>query len=273
VRTNKKGGATVILLLLLAAAGIGVAVPNFRPWNWFADKPPTKELLKAQAELEKAKQEAKDAQQALELARVAENAAKDSEVAYAQQMALGASESLKKATPEPAVKLAISLLDRTNVGLASAIGVLPPDKQAEIIKLVGQLLSQQQAEIESANKRLTELDRKFTVVSAERDGLKQELPLLQQKVAETSKELATKNEIASVATAKVVNFAEKVAAKEREAGSLTAQVNNLGRVLLLVGLLYLFVHFILPSLAAEYPGIGFLSHMNKTLKSLTSAHN
>lgn len=271
---NRAAADPLTLTILAGAAALGLFWPNIRPWNWsmFAAKPPTAQLVQAQADLEKARADAATAQAALAAAQQAELAKKDTQLRYAQQMAVGASESLAKATPEPAVKLALALLDRTNHGLAAALGDLPADKQAEILRVVAESLSGLQSDLAKANATLAARARELAIATTERAALQAQLPTLTAKLAEKETLAATATAVAAAKTQAVVTYAEKLAEKERAAGSLTAQINNLGRILILAGLAYLFAHFLLPSLAQEFPGSRVLTWMNKTTKSLTSSH-
>lgn len=262
------------LTIMGGSLALGLFWPNLRPWNWpmFQPKPPTAALASAQADLEKARAEAAAAQAALAAAQQAELERKDAQLRYAQQMAAGATESLTRATPEPAVQLALSLLDRTNHGLAAAIGDLPSAQQAEILRVVAESLSGLSADLAKANATLAARDRELAIATTERADLRAQLPALQNKLAEKETIAATATATVAKKTQEVVAYAEQVAAKEREAGSLTAQVNSLGRILLIVALGYLFVHFVLPSLAQEFPGSRVLSYVNKAAKSIASAH-
>lgn len=256
-------------------AGFMVLVPNARPWNLFhKDQVATAsaDLAKAQAETEKAKLEAKMATDALNSAQAALLAKKDSQIGYAQQMASGASESLKKATPEPAVTLAVALLDRTNTGLAAAIGQLPADKQAEIVKIVSDSLSGVQERLNDANARLVAKDKELSVATTERDAIKAQIPQLQAKLTEKDALVVSSTQIAAQKTELLVSAAEKAEAKVKESGSLLAQVNSLGRWLIIIGIAWLVKDLVLPSLAQEFPGAKAVVWLNKTVKSITSAH-
>jgi len=275
--TMKKTRAAIdpiTLGVLAGAAALGIFWPNLRPWNWamFQPKPPTTELVKAQADLAKARADAAAAQAALEATRAAELAKKDEQLRYAQQMSAGATEALAKAPPEPAVKLALQLLDRTNHGLAAAIGDLPADKQAEIVRIVAQSLSGLSDQLAAAQSALAEKDRALAIATTERATLQAQVPALETQLHTKETLLAEKTNDVAVKTQAVVTYAEKIAAKEREAGSLAAQVNNLGRLLLIAGVAYLFVHFVLPSLAQEFPGSRAITVVNKAVKSIASAH-
>lgn len=60
--------------------------------------------------------------------------------------------------------------------------------------------------------------------------------------------------------------------KEARANSLDAWAGNLVRSLIWVGVAYLVIHWVLPSLAQEFPGVRLLQVANKAVKSVTSAH-
>lgn len=275
---NTRAFAIPAVVWVIAALGGAamVAVPNFRPANWFSkDKvaEANAALQSAQADVAKAKSEAIAAQVALQALRDTELAKKDAQLGYAQQMAVGASESLKQATPEPAVKLAISLLDRTNTGLAAAIGALPPDKQQEIVRLVAQSLSGMADQLAAANATLAQKDRELAVITTERTEAKAQIPKLETALKAKEEALAEKTAVVATKTDQLVAQAEKIAAKEREAGSLASQVNNLGRLLIVICLIYVVAHWLLPSLAQEFPAFKLLGTLNRTVKSVTSAHS
>lgn len=270
----------VVWVIAILGGGAMVAVPSWRPPSWFKKDQvaaANTELQRAQADLARAKADAQAAQDALAKVQQAELAKKDAQIRYAQQMAAGATESLAKATPEPPVKLAIALLDRTNHGLAVAIGDLPLDKQAEIIKIVSDSLSGVQAKLDEANAALAAKDKELTVVTTERTALKAQIPVLQSQLV--AKEAVVVQQTATVAekTQLVVAVAEKLQAKEKEAGSLTAYAHNLGVTFIIVCVLFIIYlvvkDVVLPSLAAEFPANKIATGAYRLSQSLTSAHN
>lgn len=275
-KTRNSGFAVPVVIWIVGILGATQIVPNFRLTNLFKKPPPTAELVKAQADLEAAKADAARANAALLGAQQAERDKKDAQIAYSQQMAAGAAEALRTATPEPPVKLAISLLDRTNTGLAAAIGSLPPDKQAAIVKIVEDSLSGIQDRLDSANAALAVKDRELAVVTSEREALKIELPKLQTKLDAKEEVVAQQAAVVADTTAKVVIYANNAAAKEKEAGSLGATVHNLWVALgFLVAGVVIFLGIkdvILPSLAAEYPASKVITGAYRIATSLTSAH-
>lgn len=276
MKANSRGEVVTVVLIVLSALGATQLVPNWRISALFAKKPPTAELVKAQADLELAKADAARANAALFAAQQAERDKKDAQVAYSQQMAAGAAEALRGATPEPPVKLAISLLDRTNAGLASAIGSLPADKQAAIAKIVEDSLSGIQARLDSANAALATKDRELAVATSERETLRAELPKLQTKLEAKDAIVTQQAAVVADTSAKVVAYANNAAAKEKENGSLGATVHNLWVALGWLGagvVIFLGVKdVVLPSLAAEFPASKFISGAYRIATSLTSAH-
>lgn len=276
MKASNRGEVVTVVLIVLGALGATQLVPNWRLSAIFAKPPPTTELVKAQADLAAAKADATRANAALLAAQQAERDKKDAQIAYSQQMAAGAAEALRTATPEPPVKLAISLLDRTNTGLAAAIGSLPPDKQAAIVKIVEDSLSGIQARLDSANAALAIKDRELAVATSERETLKAELPKLQTKLDAKEAVVAQQAVIVADTTAKVVVYANNAAAKEKEAGSLGATVHNLWVALgFLVAGVVIFLgvkDVVLPSLAAEFPASRLITGAYRIATSLTSAH-
>ena len=268
------GFAPVVVLIVCAAIGGAALVPNWRPWNWaiFQPKVPVAALTQAQADLAKAQKEAAAREADLLAAQAKERAGLVDQVGYAHQMAAGASAALKKAPPSPEVILASGLLDRVNSSLSAAIGDLPPQRQAEILAIVDGALSAKQAEIDAAKASLASRDADLARVTTEREQVKAQIPALQLSLSTAQAQVASKQADVAVQTAKVVTFAEKLQATEKEAGSLSAQVGSLFRIAILVGLIYLLIHVVLPSLAQEFPALGWLTTLNKVTKSVTSAH-
>lgn len=247
---SHRGAVPVIVIWLLGLAGASQLVPNWRIGAIFSKKPPTAELQSAQADLAKAKLEAITAQLALKAAQDAEEVRKLAQTRYAQQMAAGASSALKQATPQPAVTLAASLMDRANNGLAQAIGDLPADRQAEILRIVEQSLSGIESELQAAKINLAQRDHDLQIASSERESLRQQIPALQTQLQ--AKDAVVTQATATVAakTQEVVVYADKAAAKEREAGSLSALVGQLWRglgilavIAILIGCLWLYAKF------------------------------
>lgn len=265
-----RGDITIVVLVVLGLVAASQAVPNFRPTNWFKkDAAHTQELAKAEADAAKARQEALDARKQLE-SIVAEQQQKTLEqVQYSQQMIAGIPRALAKEEQTAGVRLATGLAIRASGGLAAAIGDLPLDKQEEIIKIVDGVLSGVVDERNEALRQLAAKDAELRVISQTKASLEAQLPALQATVKAKDEQLAVQTAKVAETTAKVVSYADKAALKEKEAGSLGAQVDKLGTLLLILGFAYLIVHFVLPSLAADFPA---LQTVNKLTKSITSAH-
>lgn len=272
---SRRGVIPVVYLVVIGLIAASQAVPDFRITNLFAkDKVKSADLAlkKAQDDLVKAEADAKASQIALEAARKAEREKQVSQVAYSQEMAQGASEALRNATPEPPVKLAMSLLERTNTGLAAAIGSLPLDKQAEIVKIVSDSLSGVQARLDEANAQLAAKDKSLAVTTSERDTLKSQIPILQTQVEAKDKIVLQKTSEVAQKTQAIVAVAQNLQAEIKKSGSLESFGDNCLRFIVLAGILYLIGHFALPSLAAEFPAVRLLQGANRTITSLISSH-
>lgn len=269
---NQKGAIPVLVLWALGLLAATQLVPNWRVSALFAKPPPTKQLNQAEAALAKAQAQAKQAEDKLASINAQVEAEKAQKLSYAQEMTAGAVSALDKAPVSPEVTLARSLSQRAALGLESVIGGLPADKQKEIEDIVTGALSQKQAEVDAAKAALAEKDKELQLAIATQTTLQAEIPQLttQAKTAEAKAEAA--QAVVTAKTNEVAAYADKAAAKEKEAGSLGAVLTKaawLGGVFLFV---IFFCNFILPSLAAEFPGVAWLVKLNQTTKSLTSAH-
>lgn len=266
----------VPVLVVAAVLGIGGAalVPNWRPWNWsvFQPKVPTAALTQAQAALVLAQKQAADREANLAAAKAREHADLVQQLGYADEMAWGASVALSKAPPSPEVALANGLVTRAHTSLRDAIGDLPAARQAEITAIVDGALSAKQAEVDAARAALAARDADLAKAAAERDQVQKQIPALQASLATANATVAATQATVTVKTAEVVTYAQKVAAKEEEEGSLTAQLGSLLRIAAFVAVLYILIHVVLPSLAQEFPALGWLTTLNKITKSVTSAH-
>lgn len=263
------------LIIVVAAAalfgwGSGLKMPSF-----FKKQPPTQQLVIAQSELEAAKA-AQAAAEAKLAALNAEAAAKTKEqIRYAQQTNEGVVTALDRVAAEhrtAEVVLAGDLARRTTVSLAAAVGDLPPQQRAEILKIVDLALSKVEAERDAAKAALVEKDRILQGTIQEKELLARELPKLQASVQAKTAEVLAKEAVVQTTTAQVRVYAEKSAEAEKRAGSLDAWAGSLVRWGILAGILYLLVHFALPCLAQEFPGARLLGKINQTAKSLSSAH-
>lgn len=212
-------------------------IPSWRVWHLWGANPPTAALIQAQADLTKAKEDARIAQEALNAARDAETARKASQLSYGYQMAYVASKALESAPVSPQTALAVSLLNRSNTALTAALGSLPQDKQNEIILIVSQSLSGAADQLAQANATLAIRDKELAVATAERSVLQGQIPALQTALETKSKAVEAQSAVVAEKTASVVTYAEKLAAKEKENGGLGALVGNLWRTIQIMGVL------------------------------------
>ncbi|HWA07925.1 MAG TPA: hypothetical protein VG838_00510 [Opitutaceae bacterium] len=269
---SQRGAIPVLVLYAVAALAATQLVPNWRLSNLFQKGPPTKELVAAQADLERAKAEAATAQAALAAATAERDSRMKQQVASGQQMVAGVQAALSRAPQGPEVKLAAGLAGRASLALSSAIGDLPADKQAEIQVIVEQALSSKQAEIDAANAALIKKDVELAQTTAARAAAEAKIPALEADRDAATARAAIAQASVTEKTGQIVKYAEAAARDKSENGSLGALVRKLGWVIVIAGLLYLLAHFLLPSIAQEFPNVGALQTLNKTVKSLTSAH-
>ena len=245
--STRRGSLTVIVLAAVAAAALvfggGLSLPSF-----LQKKPPTAQLDTAQRDLAAAKAAQAAAEAALATVRAQEEAKKREQVIYAQEMATGAANAIAR-VPEAArvaeVKLAGELLDRTVGGLAAAIGALPADKQAEIVRLVAGALSAKQTEVDAARAALAAKDAELKVAAIERAQLAAKVPALEAAVQTKAAEVAVHEVTVAAKVAEVERYANTAAAERAKSGSLSAYAGKIERVLIgLVALYVLFVFFV-----------------------------
>lgn len=226
MKGNRAVVIPVLVYWLAGGAVLSQTVPNWRVWHLWGAKPPTAALIQAQTDLEKAKAEAKIANDSLNAARDAETARKASQLSYGSQMAYGASKALESAPVSPQTALAVSLLNRSNAALTSALGSLPQDKANEIMQIVSQSLSGAADQLSQANATLAIRDKELAVATAERSALQNQIPALQTALETKSKAVEAQSAVVAEKTASVVTYAEKLAAKEKENGGLGSLINN-----------------------------------------------
>lgn len=245
---NQCGFADPLTLVLIGGLALGYALGGWKPLGPFKKKPPTEQLTKLQAELDKAIADTKAAVAAVEAAKTLERQKLEAQIRAAQQDNLGAVTALKKVpTPyqTPEVRLAQRMAMRVDMKLAAAIGKLPEADQQAMIELIEQALSDKQAEVDLANQKLAALDSDFKAVTGEREKLKAEIPKLTEratKAEETAK--AVQSEV-TAKTEEVKTWANKADAALRENGGLWS---NLKKGALLLVALYAFLAFGLPAI-------------------------
>lgn len=269
---NQRGEAVTLIIVILGLLGATQLVPNFRPSNWFKKGPPTAELVAAQKKLDDADSRAKAAQLQLDKI-VAENSAKkDTQIGYSQQMVAGAIESNSHAPESTEKAITDAFLQRADIGLSSAIKPLDPALKAEVISIVAQLRSGDQEKIKAANAMLVEKDKQLQQAATDRVKLEADARTVTAEKVSIAKERDGLKEVVAATQTQVVAYADTAHEKEKEAGSLGALVHKLVWVVGVIVAIVIFANWILPSLAQEFPGIGWLVALNKTTKSVTSAH-
>jgi hypothetical protein len=272
MKNNCRGAIPVIVVYVLGALGLTQLVPNWRVGNLFAKGPQTKELRAAQEAAAKAQAEAATAKSNYEAALLEQRTKTVQQSQYSQQMIHGIPIALARAPQTPEVVFATGLAKRASTGLAAALGDLPPDKQSEIAFLVEQALSAKQAEVDAANAALALKDKELAVTTAEKKIIEAKLPVLEQKAQAAETKAIAAEGVVVVKTNQVAVYAEKAAEKEAENGSLGALVQKLFWVIGIFAALYILVHFVVPSLAQEFPAAQKLNSFNKAVKSVFSSH-
>lgn len=272
--TNSRGVAPVVVIVALAVGAIALLLPSWHLPAFLQKTPPTAQLQKSETDLLAARAAQAAAEAQLAQARAAEVARTTEQIRYAQSNAAGATTALAHVPPAhltPEVKLAADLIGRTNTGLAAAIGALPPDQREEMERLVTGALSAKQAEVDAARAALAEKDAQLQTTISEKSVLAAEIPQLQAAVQTKTAEVQVKAAEVQTRTQEVSAWAEKKAAADAKAGSLDAYAGNLVRIIIAIGILYVIAHFMLPSLAQEFPASRVLTWIDKTVKSVTSA--
>jgi signal transduction histidine kinase len=247
--------AIVDPVTLVAIAAIGLAVGVFaggwRPFQFLKKAPPTAQLTQLQADLAAAQAQAEAARRDHAAATAAERAKLEAQVRAAQQDAAGTQAALARVPAEhrtAEVRLAGAMAQRVSLKLAAAIGALPADQQQAMIELIDQALSDKQAEVDEAMRRLAQRDAEFATLARERDTVRAMIPVLEQRVAnaeQTAK--ATQSEVTQK-TNEVKIWATAKDQAERQAGGFAAQIDRIWRIFLWIAGGYLFLAYILPGL-------------------------
>lgn len=269
---NTRGVIPVIVLYTLGALAATQLVPNWRLTHLFAKGPQTDQLRTAQDAAAKSKAAADLAEAHYNSAVADFEKQKMGILRDSQQFLAGIPAALKRAPQSPEVTLAASLADRASKGLVSAIGDLPADKQAEIIAIVDGALSAKQAEVDAAKAALAQKDVELAQIVAAKQSVEAQLPALAASVKTAEAKSDAANAFVTVKTAEVAAFADKADAKEKENGSLGALIGKLEWWAIVFAAGFLFVNFLLPSLAQEFPASKIISTVYRWTTSLTSAH-
>lgn len=261
---------TIILVLGALALWPSLHLPAF-----LQKKPPTKQLSQDQKDLAAAKNAQAQAEAALAAARASEAAKTQDQLRYAQQMSSGASMALAKVPAEhqtPEVKLAAELTARADNGLATAIGRLPADQQAEMTALINNALSAVTAQRDAAQAALAQKDAQLQSTTAAKLAIEAQLPVLQASLKRKDAQVAAKQTDVDEKTAEVADWAQKKAASDAEAGSWKAYAVDAVRIIAAILILWALVHFICPSLAQEFQGSKVIQAVYRWTTSIFSSH-
>lgn len=243
---NRRGIVDVALLVIVGAAGI--VAGSWKPLNMFAKKPPTAALSELQVKLDVATADAAKARAESAAAVASERLRLEQQVRGSQRDNLGAATAIKRVPKEhrtAEVLLAASMIDRTGFKLGAAIGRLPEEDAAQMVGLIDELLSNKQAEIDEANRKLAALDADFKAVTAEREVLKAQLPKLAERAIEAEKTVVAVQVEVKTKTQQVKDWADKTFAAEQQNGSLWSGIK---KAALFIGGIYLFLAFGLPAI-------------------------
>lgn len=203
MKNNNRGEVVTTVVLVLALSGVAGVLAGWRPLDLFRKKPDTVQLTKLQADLAasqaaeaKARADAVQLQHDKDAAILAERQKYNDQLRSAQQSNVGAEYVLGKiANPSPEVALGRSMVARTNLRFAVALGALPKEQQDDIVQMMDGIIAQR----DDAVAKLAETDKKFTQLTGEHAATVQTL-------ATTTTQLVTANqkvEILAVETGKV----------------------------------------------------------------------
>lgn len=251
-RRHLRAAVDPVSLVLIVVLGLGAAkLAGWKPLAIFAKKPPTEQVTKLQADLEKAKAELAAADAAKRAADAAERDRQEEQVRWSQQMTAGAADALTRQPAEhrtPETQLAADLLARANFGLAAALGSLPRDKQAEIITIVDRALSAVQADRDAALAALQAKDRELHAVTLEREQIKAQIPVLAARLETKDATVREVEARLNLKTSEVLTYAAKASEKERDAGSLSSALNRLLKIVIGASCVWAFLAYVLPLL-------------------------
>lgn len=264
-----RGAIDPVTLILVGALAAGVIGGGWKPSNWFKKAPPTEQLTKLQAELEQAKKAAEQAEKDKQAAIAAERAKLETQIRSAQADNLGTETALKKVRPEgqtPEVKLAARMAQRVSLKLATAIGRLPVEEQEAMVTLIEQALSDKQAEVDEANRKLAEADAQFKAVTGEREQLKAQIPVLSERARKAEEMASLKASEVGAKTEEIKKVADKLYQADQENGSLWS---NVKRGAFILGGIYLFLAVGLPAIVKHMAPGNPLKSVLRDISGLT----
>lgn len=268
---SRRGAVDPVSLVVIGLVAI-LAVPNWRPWNWGKKAPPTAELVAAQKDAAQAKATAAALQARVDAIAVQNEVKKQEQLTYTHQQLIGAIESNAKAPDSLERAITDAFLQRADIGFNAAVGKLDPALREEVIGIVAQLRSGDQAKIAAANAMLAEKDKELNEATVARVKLEADAVIVKAQRDKAQAEAAKKSANETKLTAQVVSYANKSYEKEKEAGSLGATVEKLFWILGFCVGGYILIHFFLPLWAQSYPNIGWLQKVAAFGKNITTAH-
>jgi len=242
---NRKGIIDPVTLVLIVGLGAGFVLGSWKPLNWLKKKPDTAQLTSLQAELAKAQADSAKAAKEAEEAKVAERKKLEEQVRAAQVDNAGTIAALAKSPKSPETKLASRMALRVDLKLGTAIGRLPEADRQAMIELIEQALSDKQAEVDEANRKLAAMDSDFKATTADRDALLVAIPKLQERAVKAEETAKNRQSEVTEATEKVKKQAERLYQAEMESGSLWDSVK---KGVLLLGAIYMTLAFGLPAI-------------------------
>lgn len=207
------------LIYVLAGFLAGTFAGTWKPFLGFHKAPPTQEVTQLQAQVTTAQQAAAKAEKDKDTAIEANKAALSAQVRAAQTDNVGTVEAIKKAPPSPEVSLALRMAQRVDLKLAVAIGKLPEADQQAMVELIEQALSGKQAEVDAANAKLAKADADFRAITAQRDQIAAQIPVLTQRAVEAAKQAETVQAAYNGKVNEVNDWAAKKAEADKRAGS------------------------------------------------------
>ena len=242
-----------VTLAVVAGVALGIFVGSWKPLAMFRKPPPTEQLTALQAKLEAQQLFAIDAAKSAETAKRLEREKLEAQVRAAQQDnegTIAALWAIKPYAQTPETKLAAKMAQRVSLKLAAAIGKLPPEQQEAMVELIQQALSEKQEEVEAANVKLAALDASFRDLTAKRNELMAQIPILTEEARKSNaRAIETASQVAAK-TEEVKKWAVTADKALRESGSFTDSIKKV--TYLLIGG-YLFFTIVLP---------GLIKHLN-----------
>ncbi len=236
-KKNNRGEIVTVVLIVLGLFG-GSMLAGFRPLDLFRKKPDTAQLTKLQADLAasqaaeaKARADAVQLQKDKDAAIMAERTKYNDQLRSAQQASVGAEYILGKvANPSPEVALGRSMVARTNLRFAVALGALPKDQQDDIVQMMEGIIAQR----DEAVAKLAETDKKFTQLTGEHSATVQTLAMTSnqlvtanQKVETMAVETGKVQGQVTAATNRVKVIAQDLSDEKSASGSLSSAFTRL----------------------------------------------